>query len=180
MNGSPSRLAASAALLLLLLMGSAGAVLADCIQPPPIEQAVREADVVFVGTVTGLSNGGRWATVAVEEVWVGPDLPPVVEVRGGPAGNSATSVDRSFRGGTRYLFVPLIADGTLQDNSCTSTTEFVDDHARLRPATPRQPVSAEPEPEAPFDVGLLLPPAALVIAAALVVFGAAFVLRRER
>lgn len=178
MNGLLARGAASLALLFSILVASAAPVLADCMMPPPIEQAVQKAEIAFVGTVLKVANSGRWATVAVEEVWVGPDLPPVISVRGGPEGNSATSVDRSFTAGTRYLFIPFIAEGELQDNSCSSTTEFVPDHARLRPATARQPVSPEPEPAASFDVASMIVPAALIVGAGALVFGAALVLRR--
>ena len=179
MNRALARATAGVAVLLALL-GSAGPVLADCVQPPPIEQAIAKAELVFVGTVLSLSQSDRWATVAVEEVWAGPDLGPMIELRGGPAGNSMTSVDRTFTAGTRYLFFPYIEAGALQDNSCTSTTEFRADHAKLRPAAARPPVAPVPEPGAgASDLGSLLLPAVLVVAAATVVFGAALLIRRS-
>lgn len=179
MNRMLTRGAASVGLLLALLLVSAAPVLGDCMMPPPVEQAVQRAEIAFVGTVTGVANSGRWATVAVEEVWVGPDLPPVISVRGGPEGNSATSVDRSFTAGTRYLFMPFIAEGILQDNSCSSTSIWVPSHAEIRPANARQPVSPEPEPAASFDVASMIVPAALIVGAGALVFGAALVLRRR-
>lgn len=181
MNGLLARAAASAALLAPLLLSFAAPALASCIQPVPIEEAIKSADSVFVGTVAGLSNNDRWATVAVEEVWTGPELAPIVEVRGGPGGNAASSVDRSFLAGTRYLFLPFISEGVLQDSACSSTTQFTADLARLRPATAHPPVSATPEPDpaAPFDPASLLLPGALILAAGVVVFGAALVLRRR-
>ena len=140
---------------------------------------MRNADSVFVGTVTRLSNSDRWATVAVEEVWAGPDLAPAVEVRGGE-GNAASSVDRRFTVATRYLFVVSIASGALQDNACSPTIEWQPDLAKLRPAAAHPPVPPGPSPDAatPFDPASLLLPAALIIGAGVVVFGAALVLRR--
>jgi hypothetical protein len=179
-NGSLARAAGSAALLGLLLLMSAAPTLASCARPIPIEEAMQSADSVFVGTVTGLSNGERWATVAVDEVWRGPDLAPIVEVHGGPAGNAATSIDRRFAGATRYLFVLSIADGALSDNACSATIEWEPDLAGLRPATARPRIAPAPEPEAAaaFDPASLLLPGAVILAAGLVVFGAALVLRR--
>jgi len=181
MNGTLARAASAALLVPLLLLISVAPAVASCVQPAPIEQAIRDADSVFVGTVTSLSNNDRWATVAVEEVWSGPDLAPIVEIRGGPEGNAASSVDRSFTGGTRYLFLAYIADGVLSDNACSSTTEFTADLVRLRPATAHPPIAPAPDPTtaARFDPASLLVPAALVVGAWFLVFGAALVLRRR-
>ncbi|MDQ2964624.1 MAG: hypothetical protein M3R57_02105 [Chloroflexota bacterium] len=181
MNALLARAAASAALLVPLLLTSAAPALGSCVRPVSIEEAIQGADSVFVGTVTGLSNGDRWATVAVDDVWKGPDLAPIVEVRGGPGGNTASSIDRSFTAATRYLFVVSIADGALSDNACSSTMEWEPDLANIRPATAHAPVAPKPEPDAaaPFDPASLLLPGALIAAAGLVVFGAALVLRRK-
>lgn len=150
-----------------LLLAAPGAVLADCAEPAPLEKAVGTADIVFVGTVTVATNNRRWAQVAVEEVWRGPDQPATVVVRGGPEGNMMTSVDRSFEIGRTYLFVPYIdpETGALTDNSCTSTTEFTNDTARLRPADARKPLGAAPV-DAGFDLTPLVP-----VGVALAVFG---------
>lgn len=128
-----------------ILLAAPGAAVASCAALPPIENAMQTADVVFVGTVSATSNGDRWAEVAVQEVWRGPDMPATVAVRGGPAGNSATSVDRSFQAGMTYLFVPYVdqESGALADNSCTNTTEWTEDLAKLRPADARKPLGAE-------------------------------------
>jgi hypothetical protein len=180
MNGLLARAAASAALLAPFLLGFAAPTLASCVQPVPIEEAIKSADSVFVGTVTALSNNDRWASVAVEEVWSGPDLAPIVEVRGGAEGNAASSVDRAYTAKTSYLFVVLISDGMLSDNACSSTTEFTADLASLRPATAHPPIAPAPDPDAaPFDPASLLVPAALIVAAGVLVFGVALVIRRR-
>jgi hypothetical protein len=181
MNRFLARAAASAALLAPLLLTFAGPAAASCIRPVPIEEAIRNADSVFVGTVTALSNNNRWATVAVEEVWTGPDLAPIAEVRGGPGGNTASSIDRMYTARVKYLFVVSIAEGQLSDNACSSTMEWEPDLANIRPASAHPPVSATPEPDAaaPFDPASLLLPGALILAAGVVVFGAALALRRR-
>jgi hypothetical protein len=185
MNWLLTRVAASTVLLAGLLT-SAAPVVASCQMPFPIdevaalEQGIREADSVFVGTVTSLSNGNRWATVAVEEVWAGPDLAAAVEVRGAPD-DMTTSADRMYAAGKAYLFVVLIADGQLSDNACSATREFTPDLAALRPASARPPITPPPDPDsaAPFDPASLLLPAALIVGAGTLVFGAALVLRRR-
>lgn len=185
MNGLLTRAAASAVLLASLLT-SAAPVAASCQMPFPIDEAtalqqgMREADSVFVGTVTSLSNGDRWATVAVEEVWAGPDLAEAVEVRGAPEGMT-TSADRIYAAGKAYLFVVLIAEGQLTDNACSVTREFTRDLAALRPATARPPIAPAPDADAaaPFDPASLLLPAALIVGAGAVVFGTVLVLRRR-
>ena len=153
-------LAATAALAFVL---PPSAALADCMMPAPVEQAVQTAEIVFVGTVAETSNHNSWASVQVEDVWRGPDQPVAVIVKGGPAGNMATSVDRFFEVGTKYLFFPFVdPEVGLADNSCTSTVQWSADLAQLRPADARQPIGAT-ETEAGFDVGGLIAPLGVAI-----------------
>jgi hypothetical protein len=159
----------------LALLASPATTLADCMMPPPIEDAVKSAEIAFVGTVTTTSNRNSWASVQVEEVWRGPDQPVTVVIKGGPGGNAATSVDRAFEPGVKYLFFPY-ADPTLglADNSCSSTTPWAEAMVALRPADVREPIGADPAPSG-FDVsGLLLPlGAAVIVAGALLLAGLA-------
>jgi hypothetical protein len=163
------RIRALVALSLLAVTGllaSPGVALADCMPPPPLEVAVETAEIVFIGTVTETAQGNRWANVQVEEIWRGPDLAATVLVKGGPAGNMATSVDRSFEAGVKYLFFPYAdaEQGGLADNSCTNTQPWAEDMARLRPAGARTPAEATSPPGAAgIDVAGLAGPAALVI-----------------
>jgi hypothetical protein len=171
MEGSMRRLVlAVAAAAPLLLALSPAIALADCMMPPPIEEAVKLADIVFVGTVARTSNRNSWANVEVTEVWRGPDQPRAVVVKGGPPGNAATSVDRAFETGVTYLFFPYEdPDLGLADNSCTSTTPWTEDLDALRPAVTRTPIGAEPEAGG-FDVGGVLVP----LGVAVIVGGALF------
>ena len=128
------------------LFAAPSVALADCMAPPAFEEAVKTADIALVGTVTETVNGNRWATISVEEIWRGPDLPATLLLKGGPDANAASSVDRSFEVGLRYVFFPYVADaeplpgvaaGGLADNSCTSTQAWDDSMAAFRPADAR-------------------------------------------
>lgn len=177
------------------MLAAPATTLGSCAQPLPIAEALKSAEIVFVGTVVQVSEGNRWANVQVEEVWKGPDRPQNVLVRGGPAGNAATSVDRSFEVGVKYIFFPYVAvdagegpagsvtdggvpaggvpENALTDNSCTNTTAFTDEHKALRPDDARKPIGAAPSEAAGFDPMTLVVPAgiALVVAATLLGVG---------
>jgi hypothetical protein len=175
----PARYLVAAACLLSTL-ATAGPAAASCVVWGTEEEMLRDAEVAFVGSVQAVANAGRWATVAVEEIWIGPALAPIVEVRGGAGPGQASSVDRSYTAGTRYLIVASIQDGALTDNACSLTAPWAPDLARLRPATARLPVAAEGEPageRAGLDPGALLVPGVVVLALGGVVFGAVLVLR---
>jgi hypothetical protein len=147
------------------LLASPGTALADCMPPPPVEVAVETAEIVFVGTVTETAQGNRWANVQVEEIWRGPELEATVVVKGGPEGNMATSVDRHFEAGVKYLFFSYIdaEQGGLADNSCTNTQPWAEEMTKLRPADARTPVETTSTPEAGgTDLAGLAGPAALV------------------
>lgn len=126
--------------------------MASCAAAPPLRVAIEDAPHAFVGTVTETSNDGRWALVAVSEVWSG-DAEAVVEVRGGPADppgplEAASSVDRTYDEGETYLFVPYGGRGDLfHDNSCSSTSELAEGMEELRPAGAREPRAGEDPPE---------------------------------
>jgi hypothetical protein len=110
-------------------------VQASCIAPAPLASRLDGASVVFVGTVISTSDRGRLATVRVEAVWKGPDLPPDVQMIGSlaPGPNSVTSVDRSYQAGRRYLFVPTNDRPPFQDNACTATQLYAPELAAYAP-----------------------------------------------
>lgn len=165
-------LAAMTLPLALWLLAPASAS-ASCAVPIPIEEAIRSAEVVITGTVTSTENLGRWAAVEVHEIWKGPDLPSTVIIRGGPGPGSATSIDRTFTAGARYLFVvSLDGQGGLTDNACSATTEMGAGDNALRPADFRTPAPAETS-DAEFDLGGMVAPigVALLVAAALLAMG---------
>lgn len=125
---------------------AAGPAAASCAPPQPMEQAIADARQVFVGTVEALADEDHRATVRVEEVWKGPDVPPVTEVHGSPGGpgglQARSSVDRTYAAGARYLFVLYDDSAPYEDNICTRTSEWSEDFAQYRPADWRHPVSA--------------------------------------
>lgn len=142
-------------LFLLAFVARAAPAIASCAPAPPIRSAVRDAEAAFVGTVVELENLRRWATVEVGEVWKG-DVAPLVEVRGGPADPKGettvvTSVDRHFREGVPYLFVPFRGNGEVfRDNACTVTSRYRPEMARFRPtpaAVPSASADVEPDPQ---------------------------------
>lgn len=173
----PIRLApAVAAVGLLALLATPATTLADCMMPPPVEEAVKSAEIVFVGTVNATTNRATWASVTVEEVWSGPDQPASVIIPGGPGGNAGTSVDRSFEVGTKYLFFPYVDEQLgLADNSCTSTQPWAAALLPLRPASVRTP-TGETE-GAGFDVGGLLGPLVVALVVGGLLFGAGMLAR---
>jgi hypothetical protein len=117
---------------------------ADCIILPPLDEALAAAPVAFVGTVVETEHEGRTATFEVEEVWKGSVGERAV-VNGGPAVAEmeraeakgeivATSVDRAYENGVRYLVVPFGARGKVfTDNACSSTQPYTAKLARHAP-----------------------------------------------
>jgi hypothetical protein len=139
-----------------------------CPPPEDLGLAIASGQVVIVGTVERAENQGRWATVRVEERWYGASgVPDTVQVRGGPEPGTATSADRSFVTGQRYLFVARAGAGVLEDNLCTPTRPWTDDLAQYRPRGV-DPVADRPPVVPIVDV----PPDVLPI---LGLFGALFV-----
>lgn len=125
-----------------LVAGAAGAQ-ASCVAPSPIRDQVASAGLVFVGTVIFTSDNERAARVKVESIWRGPELPAYVDVHGSPVtGPGASSIDRMYTAGTRYLFVLFSADQPLQDNSCSGTQVYTAELAALAPASARSPAQA--------------------------------------
>jgi hypothetical protein len=171
---------------LLLSAFASGPAAASCMMPPALDVAIREANVVFVGTVTGVENHDRTATVLVEEIWKGPDLAPFVQVVGGPEDETMiTSTDRTYAAGTRYLFVVQVDQARFSDNACSSTQEWSPEVAALRPGAFRTPArQADPTPtaDAVAPAGQSAAPIALAATglAAAGLFGAVWLLRRRQ
>ena len=183
---SAAAILAATALAAVALLAAPRAVQARCVEPTPIEEAVRTSDVVIVGTVTAVAEEGTRATVQVEEIWRAPAtlaIEPEVLVHGGPGGR--TSVDRTFEAGTRYLFtITLGEDGRLTDSQCSSTMVWDAKLVPLRPAGAIQPQpggdgTAQPTAgeAAPFDPWSVIGPAGVAIAVALALLGAGLLAR---
>lgn len=141
---------------------------ASCLPPEDLGLAIASGEVVIVGVVERAENQGRWATVRVEERWYGADgVRDTVQVRGGPEPGTATSADRSFVPGQRYLFVARAGAGVLEDNLCTPTRPWDPDLAQYRPRGV-DPVADRP----PVEPIVNVPPDALPLAG---LFGALLV-----
>ncbi len=156
-------------------------VAASCATTPSIDEAVLLGEVVFVGVVTQVDNGGRWATVRVEERWRGArSLADTVDVHGGPEAGTSTTVDRAYTLG-RYLFVVRNGPGYLVDDQCTATTRWVADLGRLRPpgvAANADVVSGASGTQ--LDLESILPAIALVAALVIAVAAYLVILRARR
>jgi hypothetical protein len=148
-----------------LLAGAAG-VQASCVVPPPLREQVASAGLVFVGTVIFTSDNDRVARVRVESIWRGPELPTYVDVHGSPVlgPGAASSIDRKYSAGTRYLFVLYGADQPLQDNSCSGTQVYTAELATLAPAGARSPAPPTAGDEIHNAVALYWQPALGVLA----------------
>ena len=161
-----------------------------------MNQAISESAATFVGTVSALENGRRWATVDVLEVWKGETrLTPEVIVKAGPKdppgpGGVATSIDRYYRLGETYLFVVYGGQGsTFRDSNCSRTTRFSPELARFRPASAETSPAAEPSPsrselsiqaEHEHDWGVTLLVALIVVATALLLVSITLIRDRRR
>lgn len=175
-----------AALLLALIASvwpaaGAPAALASCATTPSLDDALLFGDVVFVGSVVGLDNGSRWATVSVEERWRGAaDLPDTVSVHGGPGPGEATTLDRVYLK-TRYLFVVTRGDGFLVDDICSATRAWTADLASYRPAgvSPAAAVVAGTQVTV-IDPGAVALVAALVLALLVAIVAYLVILRARR
>jgi len=127
-----------AAILPALLPLEAGASCA--VLPGQTSGSFAMAPVVFVGTVVSTANNGREATVKIESIWRGPDLLTYVRVIGTPEpAAQATSVDRTYQAGQRYLFVPQNSKAPFQDNNCSATQVYTSALASQAPADARAP-----------------------------------------
>ncbi len=136
------------ALVAAVLLLPAGAALASCELPRPLQESVDQAHAVFVGTVTGLDYQDRVATVEVHEVWKGDvgatatvvGTSPLSELEAAKAeGHEVfTSVDRTYAAGERYLFVSWSeTDGAFMDSGCSNTQVYGPDLDAFRPADAR-------------------------------------------
>ena len=116
-----------------------------------------------------------------------------MEVYGGPAqDNTATSVDRTYRVGTRYLvfaFEPAAHNspgtfgGRYEDTNCSTTQSWTDSLAQFRPTTATivpPPTTSAPatRPAAPERAGTT--PWFIGVAAVATVVGLAIAIRHRR
>ena len=129
--------------------------------PVSLDQQVASAGRAFVGTVVGTDDDGRRAFVRVESIWSGPDLPASVEVLGSPVvgrpskrGETvATSVDRRYAAGAKYLFLLNGGGLPLHDDSCTQTQPYTAEVAAAVPSTAHRPGLLAPLPPRLPNVG---------------------------
>jgi hypothetical protein len=140
---------------------------ASCAPLPPLAKPLAAAEVVFVGTVTRLEHDGRVATFRVEEVRKGV-VGSTVVVNGSAVSLAAlekaarkglgiaSSVDRTYELGVRYLVVPHDASReVLLDNSCSATQIYM---SKLDASGPPREASFPPPPSPPATGRPVEPP----------------------
>ncbi|MHB8487574.1 MAG: hypothetical protein ACYDC4_00055 [Candidatus Dormibacteria bacterium] len=120
---------------------------------PQLATAISGAPAVFVGTVISVDHAGRVASVRVQDVWKGR-VSADVQVVGTPDLNAAaTTVDRYYSVGQKYLFIPFGGGGNhFQDNNCTLTQAYTAGLASFRPSDAVGP------PQAAVGPGAAAPP----------------------
>jgi len=112
-----------AALLVGITVFSApGAAMAACEAVGSMDDGLRGAQVVFVGTVTHVENGDRTATFDVQWVWKGKNVVEQVIVHGGGTDPTIISAeDRQFQVGITYLVVSNSVRAPYDADRCTVT-----------------------------------------------------------
>lgn len=156
---------------------------ADCAPPPPIDVAIADAKTVLVGTVVGLGIDERFAHVAVESIWKGPQLPETVRVVGALDADPEviTSVDRYFQLGGRYIFVLGEVSDPFRDDGCSPTQPMTPAIESLAPADALAPLPASPEQPADSSRdGWVMPVVVGVPLIAALALAASVVIRRRR
>jgi hypothetical protein len=125
------------ALAVLLPAFSASATICG---PPDLE-----APVVLLGTAESARSGH--ARFAVEEVWAGPDLAPVVELE---TGADPLNGRIHLSGGQRYV---VTADASFRTSYCAAHPVYDGEDLATRPADVRHPVpDGRTGPEVPPSV----------------------------
>lgn len=178
------RRSATAVIAVSFVVLSAPRAMASCAEPLPDALAIEQGQTVFVGTVTGLDNDGRLATFAVDDVWKG-EVSAIAVVNGGPSlaelkeaglgADIATSVDRWYELGARYLVVSHeIEDGVYRDNACSATQIYEARLDEFRPDWAHAPSPVE------TDGTATVARVALAVVGALTVGGVLITRRRQK
>lgn len=131
---------------------------AICAVPPSLERRLADARIVFVGVVVELEHRRRTATFRVEEVWKGR-VGRTVTVHGGPTDDyAASSVERKYAAGVRYLVVPYRSRrDVVLDNMCSATRRYKPSLDQLRPADAVVIPPQRLDPPRPDSAPLALP-----------------------
>ncbi|WP_052667741.1 hypothetical protein [Nitriliruptor alkaliphilus] len=166
-----------AAVVSLALVAPGTAHACSCAPPPPPETALREADAVFTGAVTDITDRGGQAVarLTVEAVYSG-QVPSEVEVH--TATDSAACGYPFEVGREELVYAVLDAEGRLLTNLCDRTAPTADAAEDL--TTLGDGDRPEAGAAAPGDRGGGPSPLAVTVALLLVTITAAAVVARRR
>lgn len=109
---------------MLVWISQPGSALAECANPPSLEEALRAAPVAFVGEVTSAGVNADEATISVQWIWKGPDLPKELALRtpSTPAASGETGF--RFRAGTTYIVLLEDTNGPYEVGECSGTRRY--------------------------------------------------------
>ena len=105
--------------VMLLHAGGAGA---DCAAPPPLDDALEAASIAFIGKVSEAAFESGQATLQVQWIWKGGELPAEVVVKT-PPGTDGNPGYR-FREGSTYIVIPQNAGVPLIVDPCSGTRSY--------------------------------------------------------
>ena len=105
-------------LAVLVPFADAPAAHAACSPSRSLEENIMSAPIVFVGKIAVTSDDHTEAVVNVKSIWKGPDLPQLVDVRGGFEGDRDV---RTFNNGAVYLFFRSNRSEPFIDSACSAT-----------------------------------------------------------
>ena len=131
----------------------------------PGPDVIAAADVAFVGTLTGADDKGQVGTFAVEEVWKGSEVPPVIQVIGAPGQWSAPLA------ATRYLVLANVVGGGLQiGGECNNAYLWDASMAIQRPAGAHPPLGSDTVDGPPIPILIMAGIVAVLAIASLIAF----------
>ena len=115
------------AMIVVLISPTSAA--AQCPAPPPLKDALGEAQAAFVGVAERVSTDERTILVRVESIWYGDRLPEVVEVR-----RVGDPLPEPYEAGAQYLFITREAEGRIaEQDACTPAVPYTERVAALEP-----------------------------------------------
>ena len=105
-----------------MLFNTAGAAGAECATPPSLDDSLAAATTAFIGKVSEAAFESGQATLEVEWIWKGGQLPAEVVVQT-PVGTDGAPGYR-FRENSTYIVIPQSAGVPLIVDRCSGTRSY--------------------------------------------------------
>jgi hypothetical protein len=110
-----------------------GAAFAECTDPPPLEDALRESPIAIIGEVTAAGLDADEATISVQWIWKGPDLPEELVLQTPSTPTLSGEVGFRFRAGTTYIIFLQDTTGPYEVGECSGTRRYRSDGQAIPP-----------------------------------------------